>query len=198
VARGADGRAQLLPSPQIIDHDAEGAPGAMSVIGVKYTTARGVGEKAAGAAIRRLGQTSARPRPHRIDVLPGAGIADHEALAIETARDVGLEVAPPIVRHLMTIYGDRCAAIVRLMAERSDWRMPLVPGRPNVGAEVIHVIRHEMAATLADIVIRRTELGAMGHPGDAIVAACARIAADELGWDAPRTAREIAAVDAFY
>jgi glycerol-3-phosphate dehydrogenase len=198
VARGADGRAQLLPSPQIIDHDAEGAPGAMSVIGVKYTTARGVGEKAAEAAIRRLGQASARPRPHRIDVLPGAGIADHEALAIETARDVGLEVAPPIVRHLMTIYGDRCAAIVRLMAERTDWRMPLVPGRPNVGAEVIHVIRHEMAATLADIVIRRTELGAMGHPGDAIVAACARIAADELGWDAPRTAREIAAVDAFY
>ena len=60
------------------------------------------------------------------------------------------------------------------MAERSDWRMPLVPGRPNVGAEVIHAIRDEMACTLADIVIRRSELGAAGHPGADMVTAIAR------------------------
>jgi glycerol-3-phosphate dehydrogenase len=131
-------------------------------------------------------------------VLPGAGIADHEALAIETAGAVGLEVAPPIIRHLMSLYGDRCAAIVRLMAERSDWRMPLVPGRLNVGAEVIHAIRSEMACTLADIVIRRTELGAAGYPGEDITRAAAAIAAEELQWDNDRRDREIAAVDAFY
>ena len=55
-----------------------------------------------------------------------------------------------------------------------------------------------MACTLADIVIRRTELGAMGHPGAEIVEACAGIAAEELGWDRDRRDREIAAVDAFY
>jgi glycerol-3-phosphate dehydrogenase len=84
------------------------------------------------------------------------------------------------------------------MAERTDWRMPLVPGRPNVGAEVIHAIRHEMAVTLADAVIRRMELGAMGHPGEEIIAASARVAADELGWDGDRRDREIAAVNSFY
>jgi glycerol-3-phosphate dehydrogenase len=190
--------AQLLPSPRIIDHDAEGVAGTMTIVGVKYTTARGFGARAADAAIRRLGQRSLRPRKEQIEILPGAGIADHEALAIETARAVGLEVSPPIIRHLTTIYGDRCATIVRLMAERTDWRMPLVPGRPNVGAEVIHTIRNEMAVTLADIVIRRTELGAMEYPGDEIVAACARIAAEELAWDAERRDREVAAVNAFY
>jgi len=107
-------------------------------------------------------------------------------------------VAPPIIGHLMDIYGDRCAAIVRLMAERSDWRMPLVPGKPNVGAEVIHAIRAEMACTLADIVIRRTELGATGNPGVEIVTAAAGIAAEELGWDASRRDWEIAAVREFY
>ena len=198
VPASAGSPAQLLPSPQIIDHDGEGVAGAMTVLGVKYTTARRVGARAADAAVRRLGKPSLRARRQRYDVLPGAGIADHEALTIETARAVGLEIAPPIIRHLNAVYGDRSAAIVRLMAERTDWRMPIVPGRPSVGAEVIHAIRHEMALTLADIVVRRSELGAMGHPGEAITRAAAAIAAEELDWDAARRDREIAAVDAFY
>jgi len=63
---------------------------------------------------------------------------------------------------------------------------------------VIHAIRSEMAGTLADIVIRRTELGAMGWPGDEITRAAALIAAEELGWDASRRDQEIAAVREFY
>ena len=196
--KGADGRATLLAQPQIIDHDAEGVAGAMTVIGVKYTTARLVGERAADAAIARLGKPSLKARRQAIEILPGAGIADHEALTIETARAVDLELAPLIIRHLNTIYGDRSAAIVRLMADRTDWRMPLVPGRPNVGAEVIHAIRFESAVTLADIVIRRMELGAMQHPGDAVLHAATAIAAEELNWDRTRRDREIASVDEFY
>jgi glycerol-3-phosphate dehydrogenase len=189
--------AELLAASRILDHASDGAPGAMTVVGTKYTTARAVGARAAALAARALG-ASTRPTGIATTTLPGAGIADHEALTIETARAVHLEVAPPIIRHITGIYGDRCAAIVRLMAERSDWRIPLIPGQPNVGAEVVHAIRAEMARSLADIVIRRTELGAMGHPGANIVAACARIAAEELGWDDARRDQEIAAVDAFY
>ena len=194
---GTRGRPGLLGSPEVRDHAADGAPGAMTVVGVKYTTARAVGARAAAAAAKRLGGSTRRTDTDRA-ILPGAGISDHEALTIETARAVGLELAPATIRHLNAIYGDRSAAIVRLMAERSDWRTPLVPGRVSVGAEMIHAIRHEMACTLADIVIRRTELGAAGHPGAEIVSAIASIAADELGWDAGRRDREVAAVDAFY
>src|SRR5262245_10880661 len=42
--------AALLASPRIIDHNGEGVAGAMTVIGVKYTTARRVGARAADAA----------------------------------------------------------------------------------------------------------------------------------------------------
>jgi glycerol-3-phosphate dehydrogenase len=76
--------------------------------------------------------------------------------------------------------------------------MPIVPGRPTVCAEVIHAIRAEMACTLGDIVIRRSELGSAGHPGSAVVEAVAAVAGDELGWSADRRASEVAAVDAFY
>ena len=194
---GKKGRVELLGSPEVRDHSRDGAPGAMSVIGVKYTTARAVGARAAKRAAKRLGGSTRRTDTDRA-ILPGAGISDHEALTIETARAVGLELAPPIILHLNAIYGDRSAAIVRLMAERTDWRMPLVPGRPNVGAEVIHAIRQEMARTVADVVIRRTELGAAGHPGADIVNAIAAIAAEELGWDADRRSAEIATVEQFY
>src|SRR5204863_7730914 len=131
---------------------------------VKFTTARAVGARAAARAAKRLGG-STRRTDSGTAILPGAGISDHEALTIETARAVGLELAPPIITHLNAIYGDRSAAIVRLMAQRSDWRMPLVPGRPNVGADVIHAIRYEMAATPTDLVLRRTEPGSVEHPG---------------------------------
>jgi glycerol-3-phosphate dehydrogenase len=188
---------EFLSSPQVLDHTRDGAPGAITVIGIKYTTARAVGARAGAAAARALGRSTRRTDTDTA-ILPGAGISDHEALAIETARAVRLELAPPIIRHIIGLYGDRCAAIVRLMAERSEWRMPLVPGRPTIGAEAIHAIRHEMACTLADIVIRRSELGAMGHPGPELVTALAAIAGEELGWDADRRAREIAAVDRFY
>ncbi|HYT66192.1 MAG TPA: FAD-dependent oxidoreductase [Vicinamibacterales bacterium] len=195
--KGTHGRAELLGTPQLIDHAGHGASGAMTVIGVKYTTARAVGAKAARMAAKVLRKHTRDTDTDRA-ILPGAGIADHEALTIETARAVGLELAPPIIRHITNTYGDRCAAIVRLMAEKSDWRMPLVAGRPNVGAEVIHAIRAEMACTLADIVIRRTELGAMAHPGTEMVTAAAAIAAEEWQWDADRRNREIAAIDDFY
>ena len=196
-AQRGTGGAELLGAPKILDHAGGGTPGAMTVIGVKYTTARAVGARLAAAAAKALGGATRRTDTDRA-ILPGAGIADHEALAIETARAVGLELAPPIIGHLTSLYGDRCAAIVRIMAERSDWRMPLVPGRPHVGAEVIHAIREEAACTLADIAIRRTELGAAGHPGAEIVEAMAAIAAEELGWDADRRSAETAAVEQFY
>jgi hypothetical protein len=38
----------------------------------------------------------------------------------------------------------------------------------------------------------------MGPPPDDLVAACARIAGDELNWDADRRDQEIAAVTAIY
>ncbi len=198
--RGRGGRVEFLGSSEVRDHAKHGVPGAMSVVGVKFTTARATAARAAAAAARLLGKSSssARGAATQTTPLPGAAIADHEALAIETARAVHLELAPPIIRHLTAIYGDRCAPIVRLMAERSEWRMPLVPGRPNVGAEVVHAIRAEMACTLADIVVRRTELGAMGHPGVDIVRAAGSIAAEELNWDAERLNQEIAAIETIY
>jgi glycerol-3-phosphate dehydrogenase len=51
-----------------------------------------------------------------------------------------------------------------------------------------------MAGTLVDCVFSRTELGTAGDPGDDALAACAGVAARELGWGPERTETELAAV----
>jgi len=38
----------------------------------------------------------------------------------------------------------------------------------------------------------------MGHPGEEVVAACARIAAEELGWTTAELTRQVAQVNDFY
>ena len=48
---------------------------------------------------------------------------------------------------------------------------------PVIGAELVWAVRHEMAMTLADAVVRRTPLGALGHPGEAAAARAAAILA---------------------
>jgi len=194
---GRNGAPGLKAWPAIYDHASEGASGAMTVIGVKYSTARRVAEDVVTKAARRLGK---RIQPSRtaVTVLPAAGIADHEALAIETARALALELPLGTIRHLISRYAERAADIVRLMHEREQLAGPITPAVPTLGAEVLYVIQQEMAQQLTDIVIRRTGLGNGGHPGRDEVRACAAIAAAELGWSDEQMAEQIAAVDRFY
>jgi glycerol-3-phosphate dehydrogenase len=194
--RGGD-PAALLGSSEILDHSRDGAAGAITIVGAKYTTARATAERAVNLAARKLGRPLSRSRT-AVAVLPGAGIADHEALAIETARDSGVELPLPLLRHLVGRYAEAAATIVRLMAERPDTAAPLSEATPTIAAEVVHAIRNECAPRLADIVLRRTTLGAAGRPGADALHACAGIAARELGWDRDRVTEEVDAVERVY
>jgi glycerol-3-phosphate dehydrogenase len=67
-----------------------------------------------------------------------------------------------------------------------------------IGAQIVWAVRHEMAMTLSDAVIRRTPLGALGYPGDAAVDRAAAIVATELHWGPDRVRSEIEALKRFY
>jgi glycerol-3-phosphate dehydrogenase len=85
-----------------------------------------------------------------------------------------------------------------LAADRPDWRTRVAVDSPVIGAELILAARTEMAPTLADVVIRRTPLGALGYPGDPAVERAATIVGAELGWSAERKREEMALVRQFY
>ncbi|MEX2248494.1 MAG: glycerol-3-phosphate dehydrogenase C-terminal domain-containing protein, partial [Parvibaculum sp.] len=66
------------------------------------------------------------------------------------------------------------------------------PNVAEIGAQVVHAVRHEMARHLADVVFRRTGLGTLGHPGPDVISRAAELMARELGWDETALAGEIA------
>jgi glycerol-3-phosphate dehydrogenase len=55
-----------------------------------------------------------------------------------------------------------------------------------------------MVQTLADIVLRRLDLGTGSELTEPMLVACTRIAAQELGWDASRQSAEISRVKSSY
>jgi glycerol-3-phosphate dehydrogenase len=84
------------------------------------------------------------------------------------------------------------------MAAAPELAAPLSPDTTTLGAEVVHAIRQEAALRLSDIILRRTTVGAAGHPGKALLDAAAALVARELGWSAERISAEIAAVERVY
>jgi glycerol-3-phosphate dehydrogenase len=194
---GRNGTPDLRPAPAIYDHAHDKARGAISIVGVKYTTARAVAQRTVGTVARRLGRRLRRSMT-AVTVLPGAGMADHEALAIETARRAHLELPANVIQRLSTLYAERSAGIIRLMADRPELRRPVVEGSAATAAEIVYVIRDEMAVHLSDIVVRRTGLGGAGHPGADVLSACTQIAAAELGWSEQRQQEEAASVADIY
>ena len=195
---GRDNVPDLKPSHDILDHAADGIDGAMTVVGAKYTTARGVAEKVTTVIARRLDRRVA-PSRTATTTLPGAGIADHEALAIETARDIDVEVPLPVIRHLIALYAEAaphshqadagtCRARPPRGGRRRHTRCRGAPRHPSRdGAPARRHRRPAHRSGLGKAAARRRRRRE-----------CARIAAAELGWDADRTAQEIAAVKRLY
>ncbi len=191
--RDRSGHPMLKRHPDVLDHDREGVAGAMSVVGVKYTTARAVAARAVDLASRKLGVVRRRSATGR-HVLPGASIADHEALAIETERRAGVTLPVAVRARLTTLYGGRCAEIIEIAARDRALASSLGAATDAIGAEIVHAVRNESARRLDDVVMRRCTIGAAAWPGDAVATRAADIAARELGWNDARRRQEIDAL----
>jgi glycerol-3-phosphate dehydrogenase len=95
------------------------------------------------------------------------------------------------MHHLLRTYGSEYQTILRYGAEDPVWSEPVTHDTPVLKAEVLHGVRTEMARKLTDVLLRRTELGTAGYPGDACLETCAAIMARELGWDKQTVSREL-------
>ena len=134
----------LLGHSRVLDHAADGISNLVSIVGVKYTTARATAERLVDLVLAKLGRPVVPCRTAEVP-LPTASLG--EALPADPIR---------------------------------------------------HAVEMEMAHTLADVVLRRTGLGAAGYPGDAAVAECANAMQQIVGWSTERRDSEVAAVKPFY
>jgi glycerol-3-phosphate dehydrogenase len=169
----------------------------VTVAGTKFTTARRVAERITDLLFSKLQE---KPVPCRTGTtpLPGGSLRDIGLAIADARREFDEGLPTDTIPHLIAAYGSRYRDVMEIAATRPDWRTRLAHDSPVIGAELVLAARKEMAPTLADIVIRRTPLGALGHPGTDALTRAAAIVGPELGWSDDRRGQEIAAVDAFY
>jgi glycerol-3-phosphate dehydrogenase len=187
----------LLRESAIVDHAGRGAPGLISVHGVRYTTARETAAEAVHAALGVLGHR--RPAASRSDRTPlQGGDMPRVADVIAEARRSNPDVPTEVLTRLVHTYGTHHTRVMALASRTPHLARPLGSACDVTGVEIAYAARVEMARTLADALIRRTEAGSAGHPGDDAIAAAADVMAAELGWDSRRRQAEIESVQAFY
>lgn len=190
-----NGEPALASHFSIIDHaGADAIEGLMTVVGVKYTTARDVAARTLRHALAKLGRTPARSGSDQRP-LPGGTITDFNAFLDEAKAKAAAPLSGAVMEHLAFNYGRETHDLLAMGKTEPDLLKPLSPSTPVIGAEVAHAVRAEMAATLADVVLRRTDLGSAGRPAPGALEACARIMAAECGWDEARRIAEIARVN---
>lgn len=171
---GAADEVQLAKHATLVDHGRrDGIPGLVTVVGVKWTTARGVAETTVEHLAAQLGRV-AGPRLGRTTPLIGAALGDDGG-----AHD------PERARTLAAL------------ARTSPALGTAVHHASRVtGAELVYAAREELAQRLDDVWLRRTELY-LERPLDcAAIARSAELMGDELGWSEGRRADEIARCEA--
>jgi glycerol-3-phosphate dehydrogenase len=174
---------------RIVDHRAaHGVTGLVSLVGIRFTTARADAARALDLLLRQL------PRaPRAIDTarlpLTGGDIEDFAAFEAQALLTRPPGVGADSLRALLRNHGTRYAQVLR-------GREPQVaPGTTTLLAEIHHAVEHEMAVKLEDVVMRRSELAAGSHPGRRALEAAAMEMARHLRWSDSRMRDELSATE---
>lgn len=190
-AAGVDpnsGDARIAKHYRIHDHRQDGINGLMTVVGVKYTTARHIAEETINRVFRRDGRQS----PHSTSAVRpvhGGSIERFEPFLRGEVhkKPCGLDEAAVqrLVYNYGSAYGEVLSAFDGELAQQRGTEYAVLK------AETLHAVRDEMACTLADVLLRRSDWASAGHPGADIVRFCAEVMAAELGWTAEHTRQQL-------
>lgn len=187
-------KVRLVREGKVIDHRREdGISGLITVLGVKYTTSRLMAEKAVDMALNQLEYNQTSCRTNELQLIGGEISSFNDFLNRETNTQVdGLD--PDLVEHLLYSYGSEYKQILEYIEHYMTLGKQVTAESPVIKAEIVHAVRKEMAQTLADVILRRTELGAAGPPSPDCLSASAQIMGAELGWDQEKIKQSITEV----
>ena len=113
AGRGPSGEVRLLKDSKIHDHRADGAAGLITVIGVRYTTARHTAQRAIDLAATALGRSIPASRSS-FTPLEGGAIPDVAAF-FATARRATAPIASCTLERLARTYGTRHSRVVSMI-----------------------------------------------------------------------------------
>jgi glycerol-3-phosphate dehydrogenase len=161
----------------------ETSSGMLTITGGKLTTWRRMAEEVVDRIVERDG----REAESRTDDIPLGMSARPEDLQTD------LELPEGTLGLLGFRYGHAARRVLNVAEERPELAEPILPGHPDLLAEVVIAARDEQARTVADVLLRRTRLGLIAATELRTAESVARIAETmgaELGWSPERVARE--------
>ncbi|MDP9008555.1 MAG: FAD-dependent oxidoreductase [Pseudomonadota bacterium] len=171
-----------------IDHRAQGIEGLVTVIGIRYTTARGDSAKALDLLLQQMPDAPDRAPTERT-ALRGGEIGIFAELQTRARREAGTQVSQPTLDAWLRNYGTDYRALLELA--RSPKEGNLLTATDTAMAEVTYAVDQEMAIRLEDVVLRRTNLGSGSHPGAMAIQETAQRMQQLLGWSEARRKEEI-------
>lgn len=183
---------QLTKHYQIHDHRQTGIQGLISVVGVKYTTARNVAEKTVNR-IFEIWQKSSPVSTSATTPVYGGHIEQMEAFLNAAIREAPYSLNPDTMRGLIYNYGTAYQEVLNYFVPA-----PESSEQALLKAMTLYGIHHEMAMKLTDIVFRRTDLGTVGYPGESQLKYCAEVMGAELGWNKHQISQEIQTAEAVF
>jgi glycerol-3-phosphate dehydrogenase len=161
----------------------ETSSGMLTITGGKLTTWR----RMAKQTVDRLVEREAREAPCHTHEIPLGMQARPEDL--EAPAGVGEEA----IEQLAFRYGHAARRVLEIARSDPKLARPIVPGRPDLLAEVVLAARSEQARSVADVLLRRTRLGILAAPQLRTAKAVRPVAdalAGELGWGRRQRSRE--------
>lgn len=190
------GNVQRAKQYQIVDHGQQGVPGLISVLGVKYTTARDVAEKVVDQVFATIGESP--PSRSAATPLHGGDVEQFQTFVEKVMAQRPCALPEAQLRPLLYNYGTAYEDVLRYFERRPAGERPLSDADALLRAQTRYAVSHEMARSLDDVILRRTEIGTAGYPGEAALALCARTMAQELGWSEYQIGEEIRRVQAAF
>ena len=192
---GEQDSVQLNKSSQIIDHSStEQIDGFYSIKGVKYTTAPVIAEDMVDILRKKDGRQK-RSCGSYVTVEPLN--LDHGPMIQQLGDEFKV-----IKQHLEKSYGTDWRSVVKYLVNKGasvvDAPLWLSIDPPMLEAEVMYFIHDEMALTLSDVILRRSNIGAAEEPEDTVLATIADVMARELDWSEGEKGEQIVKVKQFY
>ncbi|MDG1479604.1 MAG: glycerol-3-phosphate dehydrogenase [Myxococcota bacterium] len=141
--------------------------GLITIAGGKLTTYRRMAAEVVERAVQLLKLTGSldqrlRESQTATEPLPGAvgwpENDDHDAVATQIRERGGQGMSEETARLLGDTYGMRGLDIAEMAAKDPALAAPLVEGRPEIMAQIDFAVNIELAATVRDVMIRRTQL----------------------------------------
>lgn len=176
---------------EIYDNTNDGLDGLITVEGGKYTTSRKLAshvmKKVAKKLKRNLGKSTTNKK-----YLINSDIKNMESFIRQLVLRYPM-FSEATINYVGRNYGLQCHTIFRL----AMYEKPLSQVLTHDGeilAEVVYVIKKEMAYTLEDIFFRRTGIGTLGYPGDNIFNVVVETAKKYFNWDDKKTQEEVNSV----